>query len=70
MEKMGAMMNENDNRLIGIYDELTHFLSQTNVYHNRGLSDTHDLGMFLQLYNGSPWSQKTGKIGRLQLLFI
>lgn len=60
MEKMGAMMFENNNRLIGIYDELTHFLTQVNIYRNRGLSDTHDLAMFLQLYNGLPWSRKTG----------
>lgn len=62
MEKMGAMMNENDNKMIGIYDELTHFLTQIKVYRNRGLSDTHDLAMLLQLYNGLPWSRKTGKI--------
>ena len=60
MEKMGAMMFEN--RLIGIYDELTHILTQVNIYRNRGLSDTHDLAMFLQLYNGLPWSRKTGKV--------
>ena len=60
MEKMGAMMAENGNKLIGLYDEITHFLTQINVYRNRGLSDTHDLAMFLQLYNGLPWSRKTG----------
>ena len=41
MEKMGAMMAENGNKLIGLYDEITHFLTQINVYRNRGLSDTH-----------------------------
>ena len=61
MEKMGVMMSENGNKLIGIYDEITHFLTQINVFRNRGLSDTHDLAMFLQLYNGLPWSRKTGK---------
>ncbi|KAJ7380743.1 hypothetical protein OS493_007116 [Desmophyllum pertusum] len=59
MEKMGALMCDNGNKLIGIYDELTHFLTQINIYQNRGLSDTHDLAMFLQLYNGLPWSRKT-----------
>ena len=49
MEKMGAMMAENGKKLIGLYDEITHFLTQINVYRNRGLSDTHDLAMFLQL---------------------
>lgn len=62
MEKMGSMMCENSNKLLGIYDELTHFLTQINIYRNRGLSDTHDLAMFLQLYNGLPWSRKTGEI--------
>lgn len=62
MEKMGAMMCDNSNKLIGIYDELTHFLTQINIYRNRGLSDTHDLAMFLQLYNGLPWSRRTGTI--------
>lgn len=60
MEKMGALMCDNSNKLIGIYDELTHFLTQINIYRNRGLSDTHDLAMFLQLYNGLLWSRKTG----------
>ena len=49
MEKMGAMMAENGNKLIGLYDEIMHFLTQINFYRNRGLSDTHDLAMFLQL---------------------
>ena len=52
MEKMGVMMCDNSNKIIGIYDELTHFLMQINIYRNCGLSDTHDLAMFLQLYNG------------------
>ena len=45
MEKMGAMMAENGNKLIGLYGEITHFLTQINVYRNRGLSDTHDLAI-------------------------
>ena len=62
MEKMGAMMCDNSSKIIGIYDELTHFLTQINIYRNHGLSDTHDLAMFLQLYNGLPWSRRTGTI--------
>ena len=63
MEKMGVMMCDNSNKIIGIlYDELTHFLMQINIYCNHGLSDTHDLAMFLQLYNGLPWSRRTGTI--------
>lgn len=60
-EKMGAMMAENHSKLIGLYDELSSFLTQINLYKSRGLSDSHDLAVFLQLYNGLPWSRKTGK---------
>ena len=35
-------MAENGNKLIGLYDEITQFLTQINVYRSRGLSDTHD----------------------------
>jgi len=60
-EKMGALMNENDGRLLGIYDEMTSFLTQINLYKSRGHTDSHDVAVFLQLYNGLPWSRKTGK---------
>ena len=59
-EKMGAMMSENNSKLLGLYDELSSFLTQINLYKARGLSDSHDLALFLQLYNGHPWSRKTG----------
>ena len=59
-EKMGAMMAENHSKLLGLYDELSSFLTQINLYKARGLSDSHDLALFLQLYNGHPWSRKTG----------
>lgn len=61
-EKMGAMMAENDGRLLGIYDELTTFLTQINLFKGKGISDSHDLALFLQLYNGFGWSRKTGKV--------
>lgn len=61
-EKMGAMMAENHSKLLGLYDELSSFLTQINLYKARGLSDSHDLALFLQLYNGHPWSRKTGKL--------
>ena len=38
-EKMGALMSENDGRLLGLYDELSAFLTQINVYSGRGLSN-------------------------------
>lgn len=59
-EKMGAMMSENDWKLLGMYDELSSFLTQINLYKARGLSESHDLAVFLQLYNGHPWNRKTG----------
>ena len=60
-EKMGAMMAENHSKLLGLYDKLSSFLTQINLYKSRGLSDSYDLALFLQLYNGHPWSRKTGK---------
>lgn len=59
-EKMGAMMAENYSKLLGLYDELSSFLTQINLYKGRGLADSHDLALFLQLYNGNPWVRKTG----------
>ena len=53
-EKMGALMNDNSCRLLGFYDELSSFLTQINLYRGRTLSDTHELALFLQLYNGHP----------------
>ena len=59
-EKMGALMNDNNWKLLGLYDELPMFLSQINVFHGRGLSDSHELALLLQLYGGSQWVRKTG----------
>ena len=50
-EKMGALMNDNGGRLLGIYDEMTTFLMQINLYKSRGQVDSHDVAVFLQLYN-------------------
>lgn len=61
-EKMGALMDENAGRLLGMYDELTTFLTQINLYKKGGVTDSHDLAVFLQLYNGHPWSRKTGTV--------
>jgi hypothetical protein len=60
-EKMGALMNQNSARLLGFYDELSSFLTQINLYRGRGLSDSHELSLFLQLYNGHPWRRDTGE---------
>lgn len=40
---------------------MTTFLTQINLYKSRGQVDSHDVAVFLQLYNGHPWSRKTGK---------
>lgn len=47
-------MDENDGRQLGIYDEMTLFLTQINLYRNQGHTDSHDGAVFLQLYNGRP----------------
>lgn len=60
-EKMGALMQENSSRLLGIYDELSSFLTQINLYKGRSLSDSHELALFLQLFNGHPWRRDTGR---------
>ena len=56
-EKMGELMSCNGGRIFGIYDELT---TQINVYCGRGLADSHELSLFLQLYNGQGWTRNTG----------
>ena len=60
-EKMGAMMAENHSKILGLYDELSSFLTQINLYNRHGLSESHNLALFLQLYNGIPWSRNTGE---------
>ncbi len=58
--KMGAIMSENHCKLFVLYDELAMFLSQINVFRGRGLADSHELSLFLQLYGGNQWVRKTG----------
>ena len=60
-KKIGALMSKNSGRLLGLYDELSAFLAQINLYRGRGLSDSHKLAIFLQLYNGHQWRRDTGK---------
>ena len=57
---MGVLMAENNGRLLGMYDELSAFLTKIKLYGNRGLSDSHELAMFLELYNANPWTRTTG----------
>ena len=59
-EKMGELMHRNSCRIFGMYDELTTFLTQLNVYQGKGLSNSHELALFLQLYNGHAWHRNTG----------
>ena len=55
------MMRENSCRLLGFYDEMSAFLTQINLYRRRGLSNSHELSLFLQLYNAHPWRRDTGQ---------
>ena len=59
-EKMGVLMADNGGRLLGLYDELSSFLTKIKLYSSRGLTDSHELAMFLELYNANPWTRTTG----------
>jgi len=69
-EKMGYLMSENGCRLLGLYDELSAFLSQLNLYRGKGLLDTHEMAVFLQLYNGLHWKRDTSEPFVHNCLFI
>ena len=60
-KKMGELMAKNEGCLFGLYDELSTFLTQLNLYRGKGISVSHELALFLQLYNGCSWSRQTGK---------
>ena len=53
-KKMGVLMAENGGRLLGLYDEMSAFLTKIKLYSSRGLTDSHELAMFLELYNANP----------------
>jgi hypothetical protein len=57
---MGVLMAENGGRLLGMFDELCTFLTKVKLYSSRGLTDSHELAMFLELYNANPWTRTTG----------
>lgn len=61
-EKLGDMMANNNGKLLGMYDELSTFLAQINIYRGKGISDTHELSTFLSLYNGKSWNRDTGNM--------
>ena len=60
-EKMGAIMSENHGKLLRLYNELPMLLSQINVFSSRGVSNSHEAAMFLQLYGANEWVRRTGK---------
>lgn len=58
-------MAENNGRLLAMYDELSAFLTKIKPHGNRGLSDSHELAMFLELYNANRWTGTTGMYCRI-----
>lgn len=59
-EKMGESMQQNHAKLLGLYDELSTFLTQINVCRGRGVAESHEVSLFLQLYGSDAWIRKTG----------
>lgn len=63
-EKMGALMAENAGRLLGMFDELSSFLTKIKLYSSRGLTDPMSLPCFLSCttqYHG-PGQQVSPKV--------
>ena len=50
---MGALMAENGGRQLALFDELSAFLIKIKPYSSRGLTDSHELTMFLELFNAN-----------------
>lgn len=69
-EKVGALMADNSGRLLGLYDELSSFLTRLNLFRGKGLSDSHELSMFLELYNANEWTRTTGNVIFVFTIFI
>lgn len=60
-EKLGEIMSQNDCKMLGLYDELTNWLSQVNLYSGtKGLLDTHEFTKMLELFSATAWSRQTG----------
>ena len=58
-------MASNDAKLLDFFDELSSFLTQINLYGSKGISDSHNTATFLMLYNGHPWTHRTGECCRM-----
>lgn len=56
LEKEGALISENNGRLLGLYDELAMFFSQMNFFHRKNITDSCELSIFLQLFGAKSWS--------------
>ena len=69
-KKMGALMAENGGRLLGMFDELSAFLTKIKLYSSRGLTDSHELAVFLELYNANPWTRTTGLVIYTSIFFV
>ena len=67
---MGALMAENGGRLLGMFDELSAFLTKIKLYSSRGLTDSHELAVFLELYNANPWTRTTGLVIYTSIFFV
>ena len=59
-EKLGELMNDNNGKLLGLYDELSMFLAQMNVCRGRIVTDSQQVSTFLQLYGSDQWIRRTG----------
>ena len=60
-------MSENGGRLLGMVDELSSVLTNIKLYSRRSLTDSHELAVFLELYNSNPWTKSRGT-AKLMLL--
>ena len=50
-QKMGVQMSQNDGHLFALFVELSSFLTKLKLCSSKGLSDSHELYAFLELYN-------------------
>ena len=63
-------MADNDGRLLGIFDELSSFLTKITVFNGKSICDSNELSMLLELYNGNAWSRNTGKLFTKAFKFV
>ena len=57
---MGALMQENNGKILARYDELSMFLSQMNVFSGKKVNNSHEHSVFPQLYGAQSWVRRTG----------